>query len=142
MVHVETIINSSVDLLWCCISDFANWRDWHQSDINIVMANGIPQFLEFNRSGLPVKIQLSAVVIEKPYIEWVGAIPFSKLLLNGRRRIEIQQISGKQCRLVQQESFHGLLSPFFRKTLVSKYSKNYELLNRNLKLLIEGVTPN
>lgn len=142
-VKIETDIETSSDKVWSIISDFDNWDDWHKTSemegVKLITINNFPKILKFNITSIPLKINLSKVEItEGESISWRGFLPFSQALLSGERKIKVISHSETSCRLIQTETFHGLISRFVQKRLSVKYKKNYEILNQNIKRIAES----
>ena len=142
-VKIETDIEADSDKVWCIISDFDNWDDWHKTSemkgVELITINNLPRILKFKITNVPFKIYLSRVeIIEGESISWRGFLPFSQALLSGERKIKLISRSGTSCRLIQTETFYGLISRFVQKRLSIKYKKNYEILNQNIKRIAES----
>ena len=142
-VKIETDIETNSDKVWCIISDFENWNDWHKTSemkgVELITINNSPRILKFNITNIPLKINLSRVeIVEGKSISWRGFLPFSQALLFGERKIKVISRSGTSCRLIQTETFHGLISRIVQKRLSAKYKKNYEILNQNIKRIAES----
>ena len=142
-VKVETDIDAAPEVVWKILADFENWDDWHGPGIEIKQEAERPKQLIFHAGPLPVAINLSGVkVIDGTSIQWIGALPFSRSLLYGKRKLVVEAISKGSCRFTQEESFFGLLSPLFRKKLSKLYQKNYSRFNENMKSVAESQSNN
>lgn len=142
-IIVETDIEANPIKVWSIISDFDKWCDWHQTNqlkgVEVIKTDNVPKILKFNIYSFPLKINLSRVEItEGKSISWRGFLPFSQALLHGERKIKVVSRSDSSCRLIQTETFHGLISRFVQKKLSLTYKKNYEVLNQNIKRIAES----
>ena len=142
-VKVETDIDAAPEVVWAILSDFDTWDDWHGPGIKIKKEADWPKQLIFRAGPLPVAINLSSVkIIDGVCIQWTGALPFSRSLLSGSRKLLLEATSKESCRLTQEESFSGLLSPLLRKKLTELYQTNYSRFNENMKSIAESQSNN
>ncbi len=138
IVKVSTEIEAEPAAIWKIVSNFSEWHLWHRSNVIVSTEKGIPCNLGFKMYGIPINLKLTDVeVVELKSISWTGFIPLTGYLLSGKRRIEINRTISGSTTLVQTEAFHGVLSAFFRNGLIKTYSRNYEVLNMNIKRLAE-----
>ncbi|MBW0149560.1 SRPBCC family protein [Marinobacter arenosus] len=136
---METDIDVASGVVWRILSDFESWDDWHGPGLKIRKEGERPKQLIFRIGPLPVAINLSKVkIVTGKSIEWRGALPFSGALLFGERRLAVEPTSKGTCKLIQRESFFGLLSPLLRSRLSKLYQNNYSLFNENIKALAES----
>jgi len=138
-VDVGVDINAGAGVVWEILSDFDNWDDWHGTGTEVSKNNELPKKLIFRAGPLPIAINLFDVkVVDEKSIEWTGALPFSRSLLHGKRKLILEETSKDACRFKQEESFFGLISPLLRKSLSALYRKNYSRFNENIKSIAES----
>ena len=138
-VEVGIDIDAGAEVVWKILSDFEHWDDWHGPGIEIKKNDERPEKLIFRAGPLPVTINLFGVkVVDGKSIEWTGALPLSRSLLHGKRKLILEETSKGSCRFTQKESFFGLVSPLFRKKLSALYQKNYSQFNENMKSIAES----
>ena len=137
-VSVQTKIDASASDVWRVISDFSVWNEWHKSDVQVDIQDGIPKCLNTEMSGFKLRIGLRDYrSIENERLEWVGSLPFSGFLLSGHRVFTILPDEEGSCTLLQEETFYGFCTLFLRRKLIKSYSTRYAHHNLAIKKIAE-----
>jgi len=138
-VRAETEIEASADTVWAIISNFSKWSDWHKSSVEVRTKNGVPIVLKTQMAGVPLRINLNKVkIVERRHLEWSGTLPIIGSLLSGIRKFTLSALSESRCKLIQEETFCGVLSGFVKRKLITSYQHRYDLHNEKIKAIAES----
>ena len=138
-IRAETEIEASADTVWSIISNFSKWSDWHKSGVEVLTNNGVPVLLKTQMSGVPLRINLNKVkIVERRHLEWTGTLPIIGGLLSGIRKFTLSALSESRCKLIQEETFCGVLSGFVKRKLITSYQHRYDLHNEKIKAIAES----
>jgi hypothetical protein len=142
-------LDSSIDIeaparaVWELLIDFAAYPSWNPF---IVDAEGRPQVGSQLRlrmqpvGGAAVTLQPTVVeVIDGQQLRWEGHFGF-RGLFDADHVFMVQPRGAARSRLVQQETFSGLLVPFFARSLDRGTLPAFEAMNRALKQRAEKAT--
>jgi hypothetical protein len=142
-LHTEIEIDAAPTRVWGILTDLAGYPDWNPF---IVSSTGTVAAGErlINRLEPPGGKALTfkptvTEVDEGRVFEWLGRLGLPGLF-DGRHRFELVPC-GDGTRLVQTESFTGLLVPFLRTSLNTKTLAGFRSMNAALKARAEAVTP-
>lgn len=109
----EVEINASPDEVWEVLTDFPSYPEWHPHITRIEGTPEVGQQLDFdNTSGGSAMRFTPKVLIAEPGVElrWVGHVAFPGLL-DGEHSFTLVEGAGGTTRLIQSESFTGILAP-------------------------------
>ena len=141
-LHTEIDIDAKPEVVWQVLTDLDRYPEWNPF---ITSAVGTPEVGDklVNRMEPPggkamtFKPQVTVVEDEKTF-EWLGTLGFSGVF-DGRHRFDIEA-SPTGTKLIQSESFDGVLVRFMRKSLDTQTKAGFEAMNAALKARAEPVT--
>lgn len=109
----EVEINASPDEVWKVLTDFSGYPEWHPHITRIEGTPAVGQRLDFdNTSGGSAMTFTPKVLTAEPGVElrWLGHVAFPGLL-DGEHSFILVEGAGGTTRLIQSESFTGILAP-------------------------------
>jgi len=141
-LHTEIDIDAKPEVVWQVLTDLDRYPEWNPF---ITSAVGTPEVGDklLNRMEPPggkamtFKPQVTVVEDGKTF-EWLGTLGFSGVF-DGRHRFDIEA-SPTGTKLIQSESFDGVLVRFMRKSLDTQTKAGFEAMNAALKARAEPVT--
>ena len=141
-LHTEIDIDAKPEVVWQVLTDLDRYPEWNPF---ITSAVGTPEVGDklVNRMEPPggkamtFKPQVTVVEDGKTF-EWLGTLGFSGVF-DGRHRFDIEA-SPTGTKLIQSESFDGVLVRFMRKSLDTQTKAGFEAMNAALKARAEPVT--
>ena len=141
-LHTEIDIDAKPEVVWQVLTDLDRYPEWNPF---ITSAVGTPEVGDklVNRMEPPggkamtFKPQVTVVEDGKTF-EWLGTLGFSGVF-DGRHRFDIEA-SPTGTKLIQSESFDGVLVRFMRKSLDTQTKAGFEAMNVALKARAEPVT--
>jgi hypothetical protein len=141
-LHTEINIDATPEVVWGVLTDLDQWTDWNPF---ITSSVGQPEVGEklINRmvppGGKAMTFKPRVTLVEDATtFEWLGKFGLSGLF-DGRHRFELAATPTGGTRLVQAESFSGVLVRFLRKSLDTQTVQGFELMNTALKTRAETV---
>ncbi len=145
-LYTEIEIDASPEQVWNLLVDFVGYRQWNPF---IVDAVGVA------RPGAELRVVLAppgargvtmrptvTEVVAAQSLEWLGHLGV-RGLFDGRHRFELHD-TGDGCRLVQRETFTGVLVPLFARSLDESTAQGFRAMNAALKRRAEqtvGISP-
>ena len=140
-LHTEIDIDAKPEVVWQVLTDLDRYPEWNPF---ITSAVGTPEVGDklLNRMEPPggkamtFKPQVTVVEDGKTF-EWLGTLGFSGVF-DGRHRFDIEA-SPTGTKLIQSESFDGVLVRFMRKSLDTQTKAGFEAMNVALKARAESV---
>jgi hypothetical protein len=140
-IQNEIDIEASPKMVWDMLIDVSHYKDWNPF---LVQARGqalVGSYLELIMShpGVSPRPRRVLVTSLKSYGEfsWKGTIihPF---FFCGHNRFTLVPLAENQTRLIQEESFSGLLVPFYSTKLDRYLSAGFKKMLIALKSKVEG----
>jgi hypothetical protein len=139
-LHTTIDIEATPEIVWEILTDLGRWADWNPF---ITSSEGRPVVGEklVNRmvppGGKAMTFKPRVTVIEDATtFEWLGRLVLPGVF-DGRHRFELVATPTGGTRLVQAESFGGVLVRFLRKSLDTQTLQGFELMNAALKTRAE-----
>ena len=141
-LHTEIDIDAKPEVVWQVLTDLDRYPEWNPF---ITSAVGTPEVGAklVNRmeppGGKAMTFKPQVTVVEDgETFEWLGTLGFSGVF-DGRHRFDIEA-SPTGTKLIQSESFDGVLVRFMRKSLDTQTKAGFEAMNAALKARAEPVT--
>jgi hypothetical protein len=139
-IRTEIDIDATPDRVWRVLTDFGAYPEWNPF---MTRASGTAQRGE----RLTIRMQPAggrAVTFRPTVLEatpgrrlrWVGRVLLPRVF-DGEHDFIIEPIGEGRVRLVQQEEFRGLLTPFLARSLDRRTLPAFEQMNRSLKTRAE-----
>jgi hypothetical protein len=140
-LSVVSDINAGAEKVWDALTDLPRFREWNPF---IREASGTPavgaKLRVRVKPTLPVPLVFhpEVLVCEKNReLRWRGFF-FSPLLASGVHSFTLEPAGEGRTRLVQRETFGGLLPAFLSRLLLSEARRGFEAMNRALKARVEA----
>jgi len=128
--------------VWAVLTDLSRYPEWNpriREGAGEVTAGSRLTLRMFPPRGRPVTIR-PRVLAAEPAADWrlLGGLPgiFGRLIFSGEHRFALTAASGGT-RLVQSETFRGILVPFIGKTLAGAQA-SFQKQNEALKKCVEA----
>lgn len=128
--------------VWAVLTDLSRYPEWNphiREGAGEVAAGNRLTLRMFPPKGRPVTIR-PLVLVADPGAQWrlLGGLPgmFGRLVFSGEHRFTLDPV-GDGTRLVQSETFRGILVPFLGETLTSA-RVSFQEQNEALKKRAEG----
>ena len=139
-LHTEILIEADPATVWSMLTDLDQYAAWNPF---LVEASGLVepgQRLRVTLSppgGRPITMRPRVTeVVPGRALEWWGHLGV-RGIFDGRHRFEVHN-SGTGTRLVQRETFTGLLVPLLAKSLDGPTAAGFALMNDALRARAEG----
>ncbi|MFT4834519.1 MAG: hypothetical protein ACI83W_001795 [Marinoscillum sp.] len=137
----ETIeINASSSEVWAVLTDLAGWQSWNpfiiQSEGEAIVGSKLKNSLLSNDKEMIFKPKV-LVADENTEFTWLGRLFFPGLF-DGKHRFIIEELAPNKVRLVQTETFKGILSGMILKKIGVDTALNFQKMNEALKNKVEG----
>ena len=138
-LHSEILIQATPAQVWAILTDFDRYADWNPF---VVKATGIPE--QGQRLSVTMSPPGGRPITLKPHVteaaagsvlEWWGHLGV-RGILDGRHRFELHQVEAGT-RLVQMETFTGVLVPLLARSLDTGTLAGFNLMNAALKSRVE-----
>jgi hypothetical protein len=136
-VYATIQIAASPMDVWAVLTDLSRYRKWHplfpEASGQIAVGNRIR--LHNMAPGGRVRTVRPKILVAEPGVEltWKATIPG---LMGGTHRFELSP-EGKGTRLVQSETFHGILVPVSGH-IIARAEAGYQAVNKALKKRVES----
>ncbi|HWQ18580.1 MAG TPA: SRPBCC domain-containing protein [Methanotrichaceae archaeon] len=133
-IHTEVIINASPSRVWQTLMDFGSYPQWNPFILQVTGSA---------RQGEKLKVQMHAgsrtmtlhptVLAVQPEREllWLGSL-FIPGIFDGEHSFIIEPLGKDRVRMVQSETFNGLLIPFSG-SLLNETERSFRAMNQALK---------
>ncbi|MFC2124899.1 SRPBCC family protein [Bacteroidota bacterium] len=134
-IREEIIINASTEEVWSVLTDLKSWKDWNPFIINsegeAIEGN---QIINSMKNGEKVYVFKPEVlkVIENREFTWLGRLVMPGVF-DGRHSYYLEEMDSGQVKLVQHETFSGILSGMFLHKIGEETSANFKAMNEALK---------
>ena len=142
-IHTEIEIQASRGRVWEILTDLGAYSAWNPL---------IPEACGEVRVGGVLHVQICPpdMSMSRYALRVTGVRPFQEFrwlghfilpgLMNGDHRFVLEELSPNRTRLVQSETFTGLLVPVCGSWLVARMRRGFERMNEALKGRAEGIT--
>jgi hypothetical protein len=143
MKNIFTVIEikAPLEVVWNALADFADYSSWNTliAPVNGVLAEGCSIKIRISppgRKSSPYRVRI--VKIERGReLKWKGRFGCPGLI-DGLHAFQLYKIDDEVTRVVQRESFSGLLVPFVWRTyLNTSLRQGFEASNLGLKRYLE-----
>lgn len=128
----EVVIDASKEQVWYALSslkDYRAWnsRTWFEANPVVGQSQWMHVRLFFFWMSVPVRVLKCDAHDE---LRWRGGIPG---LITGSHYFQVERLQARQCRLVQCETFCGILSPVMTPLLEPALMRLYLGMNAEIK---------
>lgn len=136
----ETIeINASSTEVWKVLTDLPSWKSWNpfiiQSEGQAIVGSKIKNTMRSNNKEMIFNPKV-LVVDENQEFTWLGHL-FIPGLFDGKHRFILEELGENKVRLVQTETFKGILSRMVLKKIGEETALNFQKMNEALKERVE-----
>ena len=135
-LHSEIQIDAPAERVWDVLTDFASYPQWNPfiRHISGRLAPGERLQARLEPPGGRGMTFKPRVLNAEPNRElrWLGHLLVPGLF-DGEHSFTIQPLDENRVRLVQRETFKGLLVPLFGRSLENNTQRGFEAMNRALK---------
>lgn len=139
-IQAEITIEAPPQTVWHILTDLEGHQHWNPFLIRAEgqVAVGARLVNRIQPPGGKAQTFKPTVTVVEPNrtFEWLGRLGLPGIF-DGRHRFDLEPTAGGT-KLTHQESFRGLLVPFFRSSLDSKVRQGFELMNEALKAEAEA----
>ncbi len=129
-------INASGERVWRVLTDFGAYREWNPfiTSISGELRRGARLEVRVHAlGGRGVTFRPTVLVADQNReLRWVGRLLFPGIF-DGEHAFQITPLEKGRVRLLQQETFRGLLVPALRWLLDGQTRAGFEAMNRALK---------
>lgn len=129
-------INSSPEVVWEILMDFAAYPDWNPfvREISGIPSEGERLAVRLENPGGKVMAFTPIVTEAIPHraFSWLGKLGF-KGVFDGHHHFTLEAVEGTGVRLTQSEDFSGVLVPLFWGTVTKKTQPGFDAMNAALK---------
>jgi hypothetical protein len=137
----EIVIDAPPERVWAQLMDFDCFPDWNPFVVRAAgeVVEGSRLRVTLSPPGgrtFSLKPHVTEVVPERVF-EWGGHLGL-RGVFDGRHRFELHP-DGDGTRLVQAETFTGMLVPLLWRSLRTKTGAGFVAMNRAMKARVEGV---
>lgn len=121
VVETEIIIEATPEEIWSVLVDFEQYSEWNPI---ILSASGIAEKgerlqLSIFSAGKKMKFKPKVIVAEQAKVlEWLGHLGFPGIF-DGLHTFELVAVTAKTTKILQRESFTGILTSFARRMSAS-----------------------
>ncbi len=143
MNHLRTEIDISAppEVVWDVLTDLGRHEEWNpfmvEASGEVVVGSKLRVRMQPVGGKPTVFTPVVTVADSGQVFEWLGSLPIPGLF-SGRHRFELTPIPGGT-RLVQSESFKGILFPLLAKTIEAKTKPAFEAMDEALKARTEAM---
>ena len=138
-LHTEIQIEAGPAEVWAVLTDFARYADWNPFLVDVRGDAEPGARLRVTLSppgGRPITMRPTVTELEPGRVlEWWGHLGI-RGIFDGRHRFELSA-HGTGTRLVQRETFTGLLVPLMARTLDGPTAAGFALMNEALRTRAE-----
>jgi hypothetical protein len=134
-LHTEISIEATPEEVWAVLVDLERHREWNpfiteaQGEVEV---GARLQVRLAPPGGRPVTLKPTVTVVEPARtLEWLGHLGIPHLF-DGRHRFELHR-DESATRVVQSETFGGILVPLFARMLRTKTLAGFEAMNTALR---------
>lgn len=121
LVETEIIVEATPKEIWSVLTDFEQYSQWNPI---IFSASGIAEQGErlqllMLSAGKKMKFAPKVIVAEREKVlEWLGHVGF-RGIFDGRHTFELVAVTAQTTKILQRESFTGILTPLARRMSAS-----------------------
>ena len=134
-LHTEIPIDAAPEEVWAVLVDLARHHEWNPfiTDAQGEVEVGARLRVRLEPpGGRPVTLKPTVTVVEPARtFEWLGRLGIPHLF-DGRHRFELHR-DGSATRVVQSETFGGILVPLLARMLRTKTLAGFEAMNTALR---------
>jgi hypothetical protein len=136
-------IRAPLDLVWGVLADFEAYPEWnpHLRQVRGKPAQGRRIVVRSQPPGARAVILRPLVVSWAPphELRWRGTF-LSDRIFSGEHGFRLEELPGNRVRFVQDETFRGVLVPFYSRLRLSATRRGFEQMNQALRERAEHLT--
>ena len=138
-IRTEIIIDATKEQVWNVLTDFSSYSEWNPF---IVKSKGEARLggkLENSMKKKDKVMVFKPIIIklkEKEELEWLGSL-FFKGLFDGYHSFTIEEVDVNKVKVIQSESFKGILSGPILKSIKEETTKGFIAMNKALAKRVE-----
>lgn len=144
-VHTEVDIDAPVELVWSVLTDFDNYRDWHPSIAGVAVYGPLMEHTKGSLSvrtkpgAAPSRVDMVLTEVEPGRaLCWKGGVG-PEWLARGFHYHYLEPLASGGTRLVQGETFTGLMFRLLWPLLRTRLGDEYQRVRGILKQRCEGL---
>ena len=139
-IREEIIINASAEEVCSVLTDLKSWKDWNPFIINsegeVVEGRRIINSMKNGDKTYVFKPKV-LTVNENQEFTWLGRL-FMPGIFDGRHSYYLEEIETGKVRLIQHETFSGILSGMILNKIEEETAANFKSMNEALKQRVEN----
>ena len=139
-IHTEVEIQASAEHVWSILVDlpaYAQWNPLIREASGAVVHDGQLQLFISTPGLAPRKVGVKLLKVDAPReLRWLGRL-WRPGVMDGDHSFLLRPLGPGRVRVVQQETFTGLLVPFAAPWLMPNMTRGFEVMNQALKLRAE-----
>ncbi len=133
-------IDASASAVWAVLTDLAGWQSWNpfiiQSEGEAIVGTKLKNTLISNEKEMVFKPKV-LIADENKEFTWLGHLFFPGLF-DGKHAFIIEELGPNKVRLVQTETFKGILSGMILKKIAEDTALNFQKMNEALRDRVKG----
>ena len=139
-IQESVVINATPQQVWAVLTDLESYKEWNPFIIEakgkVVLGEKLA--VSIKPQDKPWQFSPKVVVADSAReFTWLGKLWGIGGLVNGRHRFVIEDMGNGQVRLVQSESFKGILA-WMMKGMEADTRKGFQKMNEALKQRVEA----
>lgn len=143
-IRTEIEVDASAERVWTILVDLPAYAEWNplirEAGGAVVEGSRIDLFIcAPGLANRRVRVKLLRVDPSRE-LRWLGRL-FAPNLLDGDHSFEVEPLGPGRVRVVQKETFRGLIVPFVARWLVRNMTQGFEAMNQALKRRAESASP-
>lgn len=140
-IKTQITINATPGKVWAVLTDFENYSNWNPFIKSITGKPKVGSQIEVSivpPQGKNMTFKPTVLVFERnKEFRWMGRLLF-KGVFDGEHKFELIDNGNGSTIFNHSETFKGILVGLFRKQLENNTEKGFELMNENLKKVVES----
>ena len=142
-INTEVEIKAPVNAVWKVLTDFGKYQEWNHfiTSIEGNLEKGAKLSITVEPPGLgAMKFKPDIKVLDQEKeLCWLGHLMVTGIF-SGRHSFRLEELENFRTRLVQSESFSGLLVPVVRKRMERPTLMGFEMMNEEVKVRAEAMS--
>ena len=135
-IKTSITINASPKMVWATLTNFQNYSSWNPFIKSLTGEVGVGNKIKVEFEEMTFKPKV-LVFKKNQEFKWIGRLLFPGIF-DGQHRFLIIDNHDGTCTFEHSEKFKGILVPLMKKKLNGEVKRNFEKMNKALKLEVEG----
>ncbi|MCB9231015.1 MAG: SRPBCC domain-containing protein [Bacteroidia bacterium] len=140
-IYSEILIKATPQQVWNVLSDNRKWGEWtsffKSSEGELVVGKRLKNAMVMNGKTYTFRPKVLEVVEMKTF-SWKGSFIIPGIF-DGTHVFVIQEAGGGMVRVIQKESFRGILKGMIKGKMGQETLKNFNQMNQDLKVKVESM---